>query len=69
MSENQTEKTILLENLVKQYQILLASIKEYLQDVYKNGLGYYEIKHNIFTVIKMVNTAEDLAKVYDVVDK
>ena len=63
--DNQTEKIVLLENCVKQYQILLSSIKGYLQDMYKNGLGYDEVKHNLFTVIKMVNTAEELTKVYN----
>ena len=67
--ENQTEKTILLENCVKQYQILLSAIKGYLQDMYKNGLGYDEVKHNLFTVIKMVSTAEELTKVYNIGDK
>ena len=67
--DNQTEKIVLLENCVKQYQILLSAIKGYLQDMYKNGLGYDEVKHNLFTVIKMVNTAEELTKVYDVGNK
>ena len=64
--DNQTTETVLLENCVKQYQILLSAIKGYLQDMYKNGLGYYEVKHNIFTVINMINTAEELSKVYNV---
>ena len=64
--DNQTTEIILLENCVKQYQILLSAIKGYLQDMYKNGLGYDVVKQNLFTVIKMINTAEELAKVYDV---
>ena len=64
--DNQTTETVLLENCIKQYQILLSAIKGYLQDMYKNGLGYYEVKHNIFTVINMINTAEELSKVYNV---
>ena len=67
--ENQTEKTVLLENCIKQYQILLSSLKGYLTDMYKNGLGYYEVKNNLFTAIKMINTAEELAKVYNFEDK
>ena len=63
--DNQTEKTILLQNCVKQYQILLTSLKGYLTDMYKNELHYDEIKRNLFTVIKMINTAEELTKVYD----
>ena len=65
---NQTEKTKLLENCIKQYQILLSSIKVYLQDMYKNGLDYYEVKGNLFTAIKMVETAEELTKIYNVED-
>ena len=64
--ENQTEKTVLLQNCIKQYKILLSAIKGYLQDMYKNGLGYDEIKRNLFTVIKMICTAEELTKVYNV---
>ena len=69
MSENQTTETMLLENCIKQYQILLSSLKEYLQNMYKNGLDYYEVKHNLFTAIKMINTAEELTKVYNVENK
>ena len=69
MTDNQTAETVLLENCVKQYQILLAAIKGYLQDMYKNDLGYDEIKHNLFTAIKMISTAEELTKVYDVGNK
>ena len=69
MEENQTEKTILLENCIKQYQILLSSLKGYLTNIYKDGLGYYEIKDNLFTAIKMINTAEDLTKVYNLENK
>ena len=65
MSENQTTETILLENCVKQYQILLTSIKGYLQNIYKADLSYDGIKDNLFTAIKMINTAEEIAKVYN----
>ena len=61
MSENQT---VLLENCIKQYQILLTSIKGYLQSMYKAELGYDEIKDNLFTSIKMINTVEEVMKVY-----
>ena len=56
---------ILLENCIKQYQILLSALKAYLTSMYKDGLGYDEIKNNLFTAIKMVNTAEELIKVYN----
>ena len=69
MSENQTKETVLLENCVKQYQILLTAIKGYLQNMYKEDLHYDEIKRNLFTVIKMINTAEELTKVYNVENK
>ena len=39
MSENQTTEIVLLENCVKQYQILLTALKGYLQNMYKAGLG------------------------------
>ena len=58
-------ETVLLENCIKQYQILLTSLKEYLVSMYKDDLHYDEIKRNLFTVIKMVNTAEEVIKVYD----
>ena len=67
--DNQTSEIVQLQNCIKQYQILLSSIKEHLQDIYKNGLGYYDIKHNLFTVIKMVSTAEELTKIYNVENK
>lgn len=69
MSENQTTETVLLENCIKQYQILLTAIKGYLQNMYKEGLGYYEIKNNLFTAIKMINTAEEITKVYNFENK
>ena len=58
-------ETVLLENCVKQYQILLTSLKEYLQSMYKNELHYDEIKRNLFTAIKMANAAEEVIKVYE----
>lgn len=65
MSENQTKETVLLENCLKQYQILLSSIKGYLTSMYKDDLHYDEIKRNLFTVIKMISTAEEITKVYN----
>lgn len=66
MEENQT---VLLQNCIKQYQILLTAIKGYLQNMYKAGLGYDEIKDNLFTAIKMINTAEEVMKVYNTENK
>lgn len=65
MVENQTSETVLLQNCVKQYKILLSAIKGYLTSMYKGELGYDEIKNNLFTAIKMISTAEELTKVYD----
>ena len=62
-------ETILLENCVKQYKILLSSIKGYLQNMYNVDLSYDGIKNNLFTAIKMISTAEDLTKVYNLEDK
>ena len=58
-------ETVLLENCVKQYQILLTSLKQYLTSMYKDELHYDEIKRNLFTAIKMINVSEELVKVYD----
>ena len=58
-------ETVLLENCVKQYQILLSSIKQYLTGMYKDELHYDEIKRNLFTAIKMINTSEELMSVYN----
>lgn len=69
MSENQTTEIVLLENCVKQYQILLASIKEYLQNMYKADLSHAGVKNNLFTAIKMISTAEDITKVYNFENK
>ena len=69
MSENQETETVLLENCVKQYQILLSSLKGYLQSMYKTDLGYDGIKDNLFTAIKMINTAEEVMKVYNFENK
>ena len=62
-------ETVLLENCVKQYQILLSSIKCYLQNMYNADLSYDGIKNNLFTAIKMISTAEDLTKVYNFENK
>ena len=56
---------ILLENCVKQYQILLSSLKEYLASMYKDELHYDEIKRNLFTAIKMINAVEKVMEVYN----
>ena len=58
-------ETTLLENCIKQYQILLTSLKEYLISMYKDDLHYDEIKRNLFTVIKMINAVEEVMKVYN----
>ena len=58
-------ETILSENCVKQYQILLTALKGYLTSMYKNELDYDEIKNNLFTAIKMINTVEEVMKVYN----
>ena len=57
-------ENILLENCVKQYQILLTALKGYLQNMYKEYIQYDEIRHNLCTAIKMINTAEEVMKVY-----
>lgn len=69
MTENQETEIVLLENCIKQYQILLSSIKEYLTSMYKGELHYDEIKRNLFTAIKMTNTAEEVMKVYNFENK
>ena len=58
-------ETELLENCVKQYQILLSSIKQYLTSMYKDELHYDEIKRNLFTAIKMINAVEEVMGVYN----
>ena len=58
-------ETVLLENCIKQYQILLTALKGYLTSMYKDELHYDEIKRNLFTAIKMINTAEEVMKVYN----
>ena len=58
-------ETILLKNCIKQYQILLTALKQYLISMYKDKLGYDEIKDNLFTAIKMVNAVEEVMKVYN----
>ena len=58
-------ETVLLENCVIQYQILLPSLKEYLISMYNDELHYDEIKRNLFTSIKMINAVEEVMKVYN----
>lgn len=67
--ENQTEKTVLLENCIKQYQVLVTALKGYLTSMYKDELHYDEIKRNLFTAIKMTNAVEEVMKVYNVENK
>ena len=57
-------ENILLENCIKQYQILVTSLKEYLTSMYKDELHYDEIKRNLFTAIKMANAVEKIMEVY-----
>ena len=56
---------ILSKNCIKQYQILLSSLKGYLTSMYKDELHYDEIKRNLFSAIKMINTVEEVMKVYN----
>ena len=56
---------ILLKNCIKQYQILLTALKEYLIAMYKDELSYEEIKHNLFAAIKIINESEKIMKVYN----
>ena len=58
-------ETELSENCIKQYQVLLTSLKQYLTGMYKDELHYDEIKRNLFTAIKMINTSEELMSVYN----
>lgn len=58
-------ETTLLENCIKQYQMLLTAIKGYLTSMYKDDLHYDEIKRNLFTAIKMINAVEEVMKVYN----
>ena len=58
-------ETVLLENCIKQYQILLTSLKQYLTSMYNDKLDYSELKHNLFSAIKMVNAVEEVMKVYN----
>ena len=58
-------ETVLLENCVKQYQILLTSLKQYLTSMYNDELDYSELKRNLFTAVKMVNAVEEVMKVYN----
>ena len=58
-------ETILSENCVKQYQILITALKGYLTSMYKDELHFDEIKRNLFTAIKMINTVEEVMRVYN----
>lgn len=69
MNENQTTETVLLQNCIKQYQILVASLKGYLTSMYKDDLHYDEIKRNLFISIKMINAVEEVMKIYNFENK
>ena len=56
---------ILSKNCIKQYQILLTSLKGYLTSMYKDEICYDEIKRNLFIAIKMINAVEEVMKVYN----
>ena len=62
-------ETVLLENCVKQYKILLTALKGYLTSMYKDDLHYDEIKRNLFSAIKMINAVEEVMKVYNYENK
>ena len=62
-------ETVSLENCVKQYQILITSLKGYLTSMYKDDLHYDEIKRNLFTAIKMINAVEEVMKIYNYENK
>ena len=62
-------ETVLLENCIKQYQILLTALKGYLTSMYKDDLHYDEIKRNLFSAIKMMNAVEEVMKVYNYENK
>ena len=62
-------ETVSLENCVKQYQILITSLKGYLTSMYKDDLHYDEIKRNLFSAIKMINAVEEVMKVYNYENK
>ena len=62
-------ETVLLENCIKQYQILLTALKGYLTNIYKDDLHYDEIKRNLFTAIKIINASEEVMKVYNYENK
>ena len=65
MNENQTNQIVLLQNCIKQYQVLLSALKGYLQSIYNDELHYDEFRHNLFSAIKMICTTEELMKVYN----
>ena len=58
-------ETELSENCIKQYQVLLSSLKQYLTGMYKDELHYDEIKRNLFTAIKIINSVEEVMSVYN----
>ena len=58
-------ETVLLENCIKQYQILITALKGYLTSIYKDELHYDEIRDNLFSAIKMINAVEEVMKVYN----
>ena len=58
-------ETVLLENCIKQYQILITELKGYLISMYNDELDYAEIKRNLFISIKIINAVEEVMKIYD----
>ena len=58
-------ETVLLENCIKQYQVLITALKGYLISMYNDELHYDEIKRNLFISIKMINAVEEVMKVYN----
>ena len=58
-------ETVLLENCIEQYQILLSSLKGYFISIYKDDLHYDEIKRNLFIAVKMIDAVEEVMKVYN----
>lgn len=63
------QETVLLQNCIKQYQILVAELKGYLTNMYKDDLHYDEIKRNLFIAVKMANAVEEVMKVYNFENK
>ena len=65
MSENQATEIVLLENCLKQYQILIAELKRCLQNMHQANIGYNEIKNELSSVVKMISAVEEVMQVYN----